>query len=83
MARLVLGPLVRYVGEARRPVWVETDAACEVKVLDKTVKTFEVAGHHYAIVCIDGSSPARRTSTRSSSTVSAPGPRRAPSSRRA
>ena len=30
---LVLGPLLRYVGESEATVWVETDGACEVEVL--------------------------------------------------
>ena len=57
MAEIVLGPMVRYVGEEEATVWLETDAACEAKVLDTSAKTFEVAGHHYAIVCITGLEP--------------------------
>ena len=30
--KLVLGPLLRYVGAEDATVWVETDAACEVEV---------------------------------------------------
>jgi hypothetical protein len=33
MPKLVLGPLLRYVGETQATVWVETDAAAEVEVL--------------------------------------------------
>jgi hypothetical protein len=57
MANLLLGPMVRYVGEEDATVWVETDESCEVKVLDATAPTFEVAGHHYAIVCLTGLKP--------------------------
>jgi hypothetical protein len=57
MAKLVLGPMVRYVSETEATVWVETDAACEVKVLDSAAQTFEVEDHHYALVCIDGLEP--------------------------
>ena len=57
MAQLILGPLVRYVSDAEASVWVETDAACEVEVLGKRARTFEVAGHHYALVCVDGLEP--------------------------
>ena len=32
-ARLLLGPLLRYVGERSATVWVETDRACDVAVL--------------------------------------------------
>ena len=34
MAGLVLGPLLRYTGSTQATVWVETDAPCEVAVLD-------------------------------------------------
>ena len=33
MARLVLGPLLRYTGSTQATVWVETDGPCEVGVL--------------------------------------------------
>ena len=35
-------------------VWVETDAACEVAVLDARARTFCVEGHHYALVVLEG-----------------------------
>jgi PhoD-like phosphatase len=57
MASLVLGPLLRYVSDTEATVWVETDAACEVEVLGERARTFEVAHHHYALVCIDGLEP--------------------------
>src|SRR6185437_4298652 len=47
--RLVLGPLLRYVGETEATIWVETERACEVGILGRQVRTFEVAGHHYAL----------------------------------
>jgi PhoD-like phosphatase len=50
MPDLVLGPILRYVGETEAVVWVETDAACEVDVLGSRARTFHVDGHHYAIV---------------------------------
>jgi hypothetical protein len=34
MPDLVLGPPLRYTSEADATVWFETDAACEVEVLD-------------------------------------------------
>ena len=55
--RLVLGPLLRYVGETAVTVWVETDRACQVEILGRQAQTFEVAGHHYALVVIDGLAP--------------------------
>jgi PhoD-like phosphatase len=51
MPSLVLGPLLRYVGETEAIIWVETDAACEVEVLGTRDRTFCVCGHHYALVC--------------------------------
>ena len=35
MADLVLGPLLRYVGETEATVWVETDSPCEVEILGR------------------------------------------------
>jgi hypothetical protein len=49
--RLVLGPLLRYVGETEAVIWVETSAACEVEVLGTRERTFCVCDHHYALVC--------------------------------
>src|SRR5680860_745419 len=57
MSELVLGPLLRYVGETEATVWVETDVSCEVEVLGHTQETFEVEDHHYALVCVDGLEP--------------------------
>jgi hypothetical protein len=59
-AALVLGPLLRYVGEREATVWVETDAPATVGVCDAEARTFEVAGHHYAIVCVSGLEPDSR-----------------------
>jgi hypothetical protein len=53
---LILGPLLRHVGSSDATVWVETDAPCEVEVLvegsSHSSRTFEVQGHHYALVII-------------------------------
>ena len=54
---LVLGPLLRYVGENEATIWVETDRACEVEVLGHQARTFEVSGHHYALVVVGGLRP--------------------------
>ena len=51
MPELILGPLLRYVGETEAVIWVETDAACEVEVLGTRERTFCVCDHHYALVC--------------------------------
>jgi PhoD-like phosphatase len=60
MPELVLGPILRHVGERDATVWVETDEACEVEVLDHMEPTFCVEGHHYALVCIEGLEPGSR-----------------------
>jgi len=57
VTELVLGPMLRYVGEGDATVWVETDGPCEVEVLGHRAGTFHVAGHHYALVVIDGLEP--------------------------
>jgi hypothetical protein len=54
---LVLGPLLRYVGETEATVWVETDAPCEVEVLGRREPTFTVEEHHYALVRIEDLEP--------------------------
>jgi PhoD-like phosphatase len=59
MTELVLGPVLRYVSDAEAVVWVETDGACEVEVLDHRAHTFGIEDHHYALVCIDGLEPGR------------------------
>jgi hypothetical protein len=58
VAELLLGPALRYVSETEATVWVETTAACTVRVLDTSTRTFEVAGHHYALVILEGLAPA-------------------------
>jgi hypothetical protein len=60
MPDLVLGPLLRYVGDTCAVVWVETDSACEVAVLGTKTKTFHVAGHHYAVVRAEGLKAGKR-----------------------
>ena len=60
MAELVLGPILRHVGERDATVWVEVDEACQVEVLGHTEPTFCVEGHHYALVCIAGLEPGSR-----------------------
>jgi hypothetical protein len=57
MPELLVGPLLRYVGKTDATIWVETDAACEVEVLGRTARTFEVEGHHFAFVAIEDLEP--------------------------
>lgn len=55
--QLVVGPLLRYADAHEATVWVEADRACTVEVLGTTAGTFQVAGHHYALVHITGLEP--------------------------
>jgi hypothetical protein len=58
---LLVGPMLRYVSETEATIWVETDRACRVAILGdrlgREAATFEVAGHHFALVVIDGLAP--------------------------
>jgi len=59
MSKLILGPILRHVGERTASVWVETDRPGTVAVVaggrpDATARTFTVHGHHYALVELDG-----------------------------
>jgi hypothetical protein len=54
---LLLGPLLRYVSTTEATIWVETSEACEVEILGRREPTFAVAGHHYALVRIEGLEP--------------------------
>jgi hypothetical protein len=51
MPSLVLGPVLRYVGETDAVLWIETDSPCEVEILGTRERTFCVCDHHYALVC--------------------------------
>jgi len=65
MTALLLGPLLRHVGERDATLWVETDAPCLVEVragpFVGAERTFRVAGHDYAIVVVAGLQPASST----------------------
>jgi hypothetical protein len=54
MTQLLVGPLLRHVGPDTAAIWLETDQPCDVRILDTTIRTFTVHGHHYALVQIDG-----------------------------
>ncbi|WP_375490150.1 hypothetical protein [uncultured Jatrophihabitans sp.] len=61
MTRLLIGPVLRYVGTTDATVWVETDEACVVEVLGHRERTWSVAGHHYALVLVTGLAPGSST----------------------
>ncbi|NYI03687.1 alkaline phosphatase D family protein [Allostreptomyces psammosilenae] len=62
MAELVVGPLLRYVDGSSATVWAETDRPCTVRVrcgggIQAAEPTWCVAGHHFALVVVDGLAP--------------------------
>lgn len=67
MAGLRLGPLLRYVDQrGAATVWVEADRPCTVRVrcadgASGSSRTFQVAGHHYALVPLTGLTPGKAT----------------------
>ena len=76
-AGLRLGPLLRYVdgsagGAADTPagatatVWVEADRPCTARVrcadgAEGSARTFQIAGHHYAVIPVTGLTPGAAT----------------------
>lgn len=58
MAELILGPMLRYVSETAATIWLETSERCTVDILGKSSATFRVAGHHFALVILEGLEPA-------------------------
>ncbi|MFJ2903318.1 alkaline phosphatase D family protein [Streptomyces sp. NPDC087212] len=66
MAELCLGPLLRFVDEVSATVWVEASRPCtaEVRCADGTragTRTFQIEGHHYALVQVEGLTPRATT----------------------
>ena len=53
---MLLGPIVRWAGEADATVWVETDGPCTVSVGTASA-TFAASGHHYALVRVREEGP--------------------------
>ncbi|MDI3405883.1 alkaline phosphatase D family protein [Streptomyces cavernicola] len=66
MAELRLGPLLRYVDGSTATVWVESDrpSTAEVRCADGakgSTHTFRIAGHHYALIPVEGLAPGTET----------------------
>ncbi|RCH69366.1 alkaline phosphatase family protein [Streptomyces sp. SDr-06] len=67
MAGLRLGPLLRYVDpRGSATVWVEADRPCTARVrcadgTEGAARTFQIAGHHYALIPLDGLAPGPAT----------------------
>ncbi|MGV9555211.1 alkaline phosphatase D family protein [Streptomyces sp. NPDC003401] len=66
MAELRLGPLLRHADGSSATVWIEASRPCsaEVRCADGsggTAGTFQVAGHHYALIPVTGLTPGTAT----------------------
>jgi phosphodiesterase/alkaline phosphatase D-like protein len=66
---LRLGPLLRYVDEHTATVWLEADRPCEAQVrcedgASGRERTWQIAGHHYALVTVTGLRPGTGTAYR-------------------
>ncbi len=57
VAELVLGPLLRHVDQRSATIWVETSGPCVVEIASCRAATFQVSGHHYALVTVTGLVP--------------------------
>jgi hypothetical protein len=65
-ARIVVGPLLRYVGETEATIWIETDRPCQVQIQAEGARsepqpTWGIHGHHYALVVVTGLQPGTAT----------------------
>lgn len=58
---LVLGPVLRHVGDTTAQIWVQTDRPATVRVLGCSARTFEVSEHHFALVPVTGLPPDSHT----------------------
>ncbi|WP_156722482.1 alkaline phosphatase D family protein [Streptomyces apocyni] len=66
MARLRLGPLLRYVDQGAATVWVEAGRPCTATVrcadgAGGESRTFQIGGHHYALIPVTGLTPDTET----------------------
>ncbi|MFF4268502.1 alkaline phosphatase D family protein [Streptomyces sp. NPDC001536] len=62
MAELRLGPLLRYADGSSATLWVEASRPCTAEVrcaggAGGETRTFQVSGHHYALVQVTGLTP--------------------------
>ncbi|WP_426561828.1 alkaline phosphatase D family protein [Angustibacter sp. McL0619] len=58
---IVVGPVLRFVDQSSATIWVEVDRACVVEVLGHAAPTWDLYGHHYALVVVEGLAAASRT----------------------
>ena len=56
-AEILTGPMLRYTSETEAVVWMELDRPCTAEVLGTSAASFEIRGHHFALVMIAGLTP--------------------------
>ncbi|MBE8475664.1 alkaline phosphatase D family protein [Streptomyces justiciae] len=62
MAELRLGPLLRYADGSSATIWIEASRPCTAEVRGAQgargeIRTFQIAGHHYALIPVTGLTP--------------------------
>ncbi len=57
MVTLLLGPALRHVSDTTALIWLQAERAGVAEVLGCSAPTFEVQGHHYALVTVTGLEP--------------------------
>lgn len=51
--------MLRYTSQTEAVVWAELDCACTIEILGVRAPTFEVRGHHFALVILEDLDPGR------------------------
>jgi hypothetical protein len=59
--RLLLGPVLRYADATQVVLWAEVSEPASVEVHGRSTSTFEVCGHHYCYLVVDGLAPGTDT----------------------
>ena len=57
MPEVLVGPMLRFIGETEATIWLEVDEPCEVEILGTKASTFTVKDHHFALVALEGLEP--------------------------
>src|SRR4051794_39632330 len=50
---LLLGPVLRHVGETDATIWVKVARPGVVRILDTEARTWSAGGHHFAILIVE------------------------------
>ena len=57
VTEILIGPMLRHVGETSATIFLETDSCAQVEINGAVTSTFEVGGHHYALVMLENLHP--------------------------